>query len=146
MHCPHVHDGRYLLNSSHSAFNFVKWTLIEIWFWTRLSNSCRNWNIRGPLLCWNRSWRSNHISVAESEKMILVELSLEAEFNIQKITTLLFLSQELRRSRSSSSSLGMLPSMKPTLFFTNSAMVWHESMTYNYPQLIVETQAPDRDY
>lgn len=24
-------------------------------------------------------------------------------------------------------------------------MVWHDSMTYNYPQLIVETQAPDQD-
>lgn len=55
--------------------------------------------------------------------MILVEISLEIEFKIQKITMLLFLIHELRRLRSLPSSLRRDPSMNPSLFFTDRAIV-----------------------
>lgn len=63
------------------------------------------------------------MSAAESEKIILVEICLETEFNIHEITMLLFFIHELRRSGSLSASFKIDPSMNPSLFFTESAMV-----------------------
>lgn len=45
-----------------------------------------SWNIRGPLYCWNRSWRSILISWAELEKIMIAKIPFDNEFRIQEIT------------------------------------------------------------
>ena len=57
--------------------------------------------------------------------MILAEISLETEFKIQEIATLLFLIQELRSPVSWPSSLASDPStkLKPNLCFAKRAII-----------------------
>ena len=63
------------------------------------------------------------MSVADSEKMMLAEISLETELRIQEMTTLLFLIHELSNGKSDESGLERDPSMNHNLFLTKRAII-----------------------
>lgn len=60
---------------------------------------------------------------ANSENIMLAEISFETEFKIQEITALLFRIQELRRLKLVTSGFSFDPSLNPNLFLTKRAMV-----------------------
>lgn len=65
---------------------------------------------------------------------------------IHEITILLFRIQEARWFGSVSPGRGIDPSMKPTLFFTDKAIVIAHSMKLNYHQWAIDIQGRDQGY
>ena len=63
------------------------------------------------------------VAVADSEKIMLAEMSLETELRIQEMTTLLFLIHELSKGKLDESGLGSEPSMNPYLFLIERAII-----------------------
>lgn len=121
-HFPQLHIGRNWFNYSQMALILVKYTLTGSCSWRNTMSSRRSWKIRGPLLCWNRSLRSFHISIAEFANKTLADISLEREFKSHEITMLSLRVQALNKLLSDYDGLEMDPSMKPILFLTDDAI------------------------